>query len=374
MADRRDPGPSADGHRRGPQRPLLGGCGPLRPRPAPLPRAGRRRTPRLPGRVTARPGPLPAARVVDRRRPGRQPERHAGGDRGDLARTAAGVDPAAAPLDRPAARPPVGQRTTRDLGGARRRGSASSAGCTPAPRRRSRAATRSNRTASSSPSSTRCCWRPSGTQPNPGAPTTAQTPTRYGSAAELVDDLALLRCLAARGRRARHRRRARARPRGPGRGLRLPPRHPGPAPARRPPPRRDRRPVPPLRRDRRLARPSTSAPRSTRSCASSASPRPLVPAVSTSTTTARATFELFRLLRRAHERLGPDACDTYVISMTEHASDVLAVLAMARDAGVERAARRRPPVRDRRRPPSCPRGDDRAVRAAGLPRPPRGAR
>ncbi|MEX0835125.1 MAG: phosphoenolpyruvate carboxylase, partial [Nitriliruptor sp.] len=64
------------------------------------------------------------------------------------------------------------------------------------------------------------------------------------------------------------------------------------------------------------------------------SPRPLVPALIDLDDDARTTFELFRLLRRAHERLGPDACDTYVISMTERASDVLAVLAIARDAGV----------------------------------------
>jgi phosphoenolpyruvate carboxylase len=65
------------------------------------------------------------------------------------------------------------------------------------------------------------------------------------------------------------------------------------------------------------------------------SPRPLTPAVLDLDDESRATFELFRLLRRAHERLGPAACDAYVISMTEHVSDVLAVLAMARDAGVD---------------------------------------
>ncbi|MEX1177946.1 MAG: phosphoenolpyruvate carboxylase [Nitriliruptor sp.] len=65
------------------------------------------------------------------------------------------------------------------------------------------------------------------------------------------------------------------------------------------------------------------------------SPRPLTPAIIDLEDDHRATFELFRLLRRAHQRLGPDACDTYVISMTERASDVLAVLTMARDAGVD---------------------------------------
>jgi hypothetical protein len=32
---------------------------------------------------------------------------------------------------------------------------------------------------------------------------------------------------------------------------------------------------------------------------------------------------------RAHERVGRDAIDTFIISMTQHASDVLAVLVMA---------------------------------------------
>jgi phosphoenolpyruvate carboxylase len=45
------------------------------------------------------------------------------------------------------------------------------------------------------------------------------------------------------------------------------------------------------------------------------------------------TLRLFRTVVRAHERVGPDAIDTYIISMTQHASDVLAVLVMARDAG-----------------------------------------
>jgi phosphoenolpyruvate carboxylase len=46
------------------------------------------------------------------------------------------------------------------------------------------------------------------------------------------------------------------------------------------------------------------------------------------------TLELFRLVRRAHERLGPHAIECYVVSMTRGPSDLLAVLLMARDAGV----------------------------------------
>jgi len=47
-----------------------------------------------------------------------------------------------------------------------------------------------------------------------------------------------------------------------------------------------------------------------------------------------ATLEVFRLVRRAHERIGPAAVETCVVSMTRGPSDLLAVLLMARDAGV----------------------------------------
>jgi phosphoenolpyruvate carboxylase len=46
------------------------------------------------------------------------------------------------------------------------------------------------------------------------------------------------------------------------------------------------------------------------------------------------TLELFRLVRRAHERVGPASVECYVVSMTRGPSDVLAVLLMAEDAGV----------------------------------------
>ena len=46
------------------------------------------------------------------------------------------------------------------------------------------------------------------------------------------------------------------------------------------------------------------------------------------------TLDLFRLVRRAHERTGPRAIESYVVSMTRGPSDLLSVLLMARDAGV----------------------------------------
>jgi len=64
------------------------------------------------------------------------------------------------------------------------------------------------------------------------------------------------------------------------------------------------------------------------------SPRPLTPARLDFSADTNETFELFRLARRAHERVGPRAIDTFVVSMTRGPSDVLAVLLMARDAGV----------------------------------------
>jgi phosphoenolpyruvate carboxylase len=46
------------------------------------------------------------------------------------------------------------------------------------------------------------------------------------------------------------------------------------------------------------------------------------------------TLDLFRLVRKAHERVGPAAIETYIVSMTRGPSDLLAVLLMAQDAGV----------------------------------------
>jgi phosphoenolpyruvate carboxylase len=46
------------------------------------------------------------------------------------------------------------------------------------------------------------------------------------------------------------------------------------------------------------------------------------------------TLDLFRLVRRAHERVGPACVGSYVVSMAREPSDVLAVLLMAQDAGI----------------------------------------
>jgi phosphoenolpyruvate carboxylase len=62
--------------------------------------------------------------------------------------------------------------------------------------------------------------------------------------------------------------------------------------------------------------------------------RPLSPARLDFSEDTNETLELFRLVHRAHERIGPDSVQNFIISMTTGASDVLGVLLMARDAGV----------------------------------------
>jgi len=61
--------------------------------------------------------------------------------------------------------------------------------------------------------------------------------------------------------------------------------------------------------------------------------RPLTPAVLDFDSDTNETLESFRMIRRAYERIGNAAIDTYIISMTRDVSDVLAVLVMATDAG-----------------------------------------
>jgi phosphoenolpyruvate carboxylase len=61
--------------------------------------------------------------------------------------------------------------------------------------------------------------------------------------------------------------------------------------------------------------------------------RPLTPHVLDLDPQTDRTLGVFRTIRRAHDRLGPDAIDTYIISMTQRVSDVLGVLLLAQDAG-----------------------------------------
>ena len=61
--------------------------------------------------------------------------------------------------------------------------------------------------------------------------------------------------------------------------------------------------------------------------------RPVTPHVLELSEDTNRTIEVFRVIRRAHDRIGPAAVDTYIISMTQRVSDVLGVLLLARDAG-----------------------------------------
>jgi phosphoenolpyruvate carboxylase len=64
------------------------------------------------------------------------------------------------------------------------------------------------------------------------------------------------------------------------------------------------------------------------------SARPLTPARLDFSPDTNETLEVFRLVAKAHERVGRAAIDSYVVSMTRDVSDILGVLVLARDAGV----------------------------------------
>jgi phosphoenolpyruvate carboxylase len=66
------------------------------------------------------------------------------------------------------------------------------------------------------------------------------------------------------------------------------------------------------------------------------SPRPLTARLDFSRET-NETLELFRLVRRAHDRVGAAAIETYVVSMARGVADILSVQLLAKDAGGEEA-------------------------------------
>ena len=64
-----------------------------------------------------------------------------------------------------------------------------------------------------------------------------------------------------------------------------------------------------------------------------ATARPLTPAEPDFSEDTNEALAVFRLARRAHDRVGPAAVDAYIASMTRGPSDVLAPLLLAHDAG-----------------------------------------
>lgn len=65
-----------------------------------------------------------------------------------------------------------------------------------------------------------------------------------------------------------------------------------------------------------------------------ASPRPIIPARLTYTPATVETIQTFRTIAALLEQLSPEAIHTYIISMTTGASDMLAVLLLAKEAGL----------------------------------------
>jgi phosphoenolpyruvate carboxylase len=62
--------------------------------------------------------------------------------------------------------------------------------------------------------------------------------------------------------------------------------------------------------------------------------RPLIPAESPFSEKTKETIETFHMLRRIQQEFGQEICRTYIISMSQHVSDILEVLLLAKEAGL----------------------------------------
>lgn len=62
--------------------------------------------------------------------------------------------------------------------------------------------------------------------------------------------------------------------------------------------------------------------------------RPLIPSELPFSEKTRETVETFRMVRKLHQEFGVEICQTYVISMSNYASDLLEVLLLAKEAGL----------------------------------------
>ncbi|MEM9808539.1 MAG: phosphoenolpyruvate carboxylase, partial [Cyanobacteria bacterium P01_D01_bin.56] len=62
--------------------------------------------------------------------------------------------------------------------------------------------------------------------------------------------------------------------------------------------------------------------------------RPLIPTELPISEKARETVATFHMVRKLHQEFGQDICRSYVISMSDHASDILEVLLLSKEAGL----------------------------------------
>jgi phosphoenolpyruvate carboxylase len=62
--------------------------------------------------------------------------------------------------------------------------------------------------------------------------------------------------------------------------------------------------------------------------------RPLIPSELPFSEKTVETIETFRMIRRLHQEFGQDICQAYIISMSNHGSDLLEVLLLAKEAGL----------------------------------------
>lgn len=62
--------------------------------------------------------------------------------------------------------------------------------------------------------------------------------------------------------------------------------------------------------------------------------RPLIPSELNFSEKTSEAIETFRMVRRLHQEFGEEICQTYVISMSNHSSDLLEVLLLAKEAGL----------------------------------------
>jgi phosphoenolpyruvate carboxylase len=62
--------------------------------------------------------------------------------------------------------------------------------------------------------------------------------------------------------------------------------------------------------------------------------RPMLAAVARPSAATQEVLDVLRLVREAQDRLGPEAVDTWIVSMTDHAADLVSVLLLAREVGL----------------------------------------